>query len=91
MVIREEKIYEENPLYTDVIRDQILNPSVNSGWVIASDPFQYTIDFLTPVNIIISGYYWSAEQALQALDKVSDEVGITHELAEGELAEDINE
>jgi hypothetical protein len=64
-------------------REQILNPSESTGLIVASDPFQYTIDYVT--HAINSGYCLSIEQAMQTLDKVSDEIGITHELAEGEV------
>jgi hypothetical protein len=55
---------------------------INSGLFLASDPFNYTINATS--GIIISGVSPANEDVL-AFDSLSDEIGITHEMVEGEI------
>lgn len=55
---------------------------INSGLFLASDPFNYTINATS--GMIISGVS-PANEDVMAFDSLSDEIGITHEIVEGEI------
>jgi hypothetical protein len=55
---------------------------INSGLFLASDPFNYTTNATS--GIIISAVP-HANEAVIAFDSLSDEIGIKHEIVEGEV------
>jgi hypothetical protein len=73
-------------IYTNNIEERVLTPMLNSGLFFASDPSNYTANSSTFASWAISGY-WSVTQDIQAFDELSDEIGIIHEIVEGEIAE----
>jgi hypothetical protein len=74
-----------NTIHTyDNANDRQMTFSSNSGLLFASDPFNYTMD--TTFGVIVNEA-WSVIGDIHALDYLSDEIGITHEVAEGEIVE----
>ncbi len=74
--------------YDEKSPDRLVTLPNNSGFFVASDPFDYTMT--SSYGLIIRGNWFVAED-IQALDNLSDEMGITHEAAEGEVVENSND
>jgi hypothetical protein len=55
---------------------------INSGLFLASDPFSYTMNATS--GMIITGIS-PVNEDIMAFDSLSDEIGITHEIVEGEI------
>ncbi len=69
-------------IYTFEKNNEKITSWINSGQFLASDPFNYTINVAS--GIIISGVS-PANEDIMAFDSLSDEIGITHEIVEGEI------
>lgn len=80
-----ERIYT----YDKKNSERVVTLSQNSGLYFASNPVNITIN-IPPRGLTITGI-WSVAADIEALDSVSDEIGITHEDAEGEVAEASND
>lgn len=76
---------ERTETYTDVFENNLGTLSNNSGLLLASDPFKYTMT--SPHGVMIIGGLCDFERVAQALDNLSDEIGLTHEVVSGEIPE----
>ena len=69
-------------IYTFEEENKRTTSEINSGLFLASDPFSYTMNATS--GIIIRGLS-PVNEDVMAFDSLSDEIGITHEIVEGEI------
>jgi hypothetical protein len=69
-------------IYTFEEKNKRITSGINSGLFLASDPFSYTMNAMS--GMIISGIS-PANEDVMAFNSLSDEIGITHEIVEGEI------
>jgi hypothetical protein len=69
-------------IYTFEEKKKRITSGIKSGLFLASDPFSYTMNATS--GMIITGVS-PANEDVMAFNSLSDEIGITHEIVEGEI------